>query len=879
MKIILGGDSTRAECSLDQMPMMSWGEALPKYLDQEVEVLNAAQSRNTRSFMKEGHFDTLLKNVSANDIVLLQFGYKDQHPENQLSYSEFTNNLTTMIKEIKKHGGRPILCSPVVGRIDETEAHLTLTDYQPFLKRISQSQEIPFFDLNRYTYYMYQGPDSDTQKFLWLKPEEKYPDGSQDNPSFSKKGAEMIARYVALRLRPYVGEAALFSKYYYGACMYPEVWSEEVFERDVQRMKALGMNFARIGEFIWQRLEPQEGVYDFSTLERALQLYQKYDIDVCLCIPTPTPPRWFTKKYPEAVIKNQDGTTMSHGSRQHVCTNNEDYRRHAYQLTQKIAAFTRKYPNIVMIQLDNEFKCHVDLCYCATCQQRWHQFLQEEYQTVEQMNESWGTRVWSEWYDDFTEVILPLRTPFLHNSSLMNAFRRFTAETLNEFAHDLCHFIRMECTLPITHNTAFGFNLQNEALFADLDVTGFDTYAPADNYPAYTMNLDRWRNIKSNQRELLLLETCTANAGHIENYAEPRPKSFVTSEAFIGYAGNLKVFSFWHFRGHRYGVEQPHSAVVTAWGEPDRGYEEVVEIGKLRAEIQPLLASSEFVPAKIAVMYSDHAKRFFSIENGGIYDHRELFTDFYGSLIRQGIRVEIIPEDSSFEEYDLILVPFVRWISSTVLEKFQKFTAQGGKLILGPLTGDRTRELAWPATNGLDRLGEWLGLHHIQQYLASANGSPILYEGMSESADRLLTVFDCPEDWTSEAVMNQRTIIAKQKKNSGEIIYLGGLPQSLNKSKLWKKFSEKEILPFESDRQWLTVGEGIVKYQRKSGAHIQIWLVNMEAKEAEYQLKKAGYDRLNGQIVEQGSHILPTYAYRIIEWQNESEKTTTGDCL
>ena len=39
----------------------------------------------------------------------------------------------------------------------------------------------------------------------------------------------------------------------------------------------------------------------------------------------------------------------------------------------------------------------------------------------------------------------------------------------------------------------------------------------------------------------------------------------------------------------------------------------------------------------------------------------------------------------------------------------------------------------------------------------------------------------------------------------------------------------------------------------------------MEAKEAEYQLKKAGYDRLNGQIVEQGSHILPTYAYRIIE--------------
>ena len=41
-----------------------------------------------------------------------------------------------------------------------------------------------------------------------------------------------------------------------GVCYYPEHWSEELWNDDATRMKQVGIDFVRIGEFSWSRLEP-----------------------------------------------------------------------------------------------------------------------------------------------------------------------------------------------------------------------------------------------------------------------------------------------------------------------------------------------------------------------------------------------------------------------------------------------------------------------------------------------------------------------------------------------------------------------------------------------------------------------------------------------
>ena len=46
---------------------------------------------------------------------------------------------------------------------------------------------------------------------------------------------------------------------YLGVAYYPEDWPEEEMERDFARMKEIGINVVRIGEFAWSKIEPREG--------------------------------------------------------------------------------------------------------------------------------------------------------------------------------------------------------------------------------------------------------------------------------------------------------------------------------------------------------------------------------------------------------------------------------------------------------------------------------------------------------------------------------------------------------------------------------------------------------------------------------------------
>jgi beta-galactosidase len=77
-----------------------------------------------------------------------------------------------------------------------------------------------------------------------------------------------------------------------GVCYYPEHWSESMWESDAQRMKALGIKQVRIGEFAWSRIEPSPGEFRWEWLDRAIQVLGDQGLEVVMCTPTATPPKW-----------------------------------------------------------------------------------------------------------------------------------------------------------------------------------------------------------------------------------------------------------------------------------------------------------------------------------------------------------------------------------------------------------------------------------------------------------------------------------------------------------------------------------------------------------------------------------------------------------
>ena len=71
-----------------------------------------------------------------------------------------------------------------------------------------------------------------------------------------------------------------------GCCYYPEHWSPEIWQTDVEKMVKAGLTWVRIGEFAWSRLEPQAGHYNWNWLDSSISMLGRAGLKVVLGPPT-----------------------------------------------------------------------------------------------------------------------------------------------------------------------------------------------------------------------------------------------------------------------------------------------------------------------------------------------------------------------------------------------------------------------------------------------------------------------------------------------------------------------------------------------------------------------------------------------------------------
>jgi beta-galactosidase len=122
-----------------------------------------------------------------------------------------------------------------------------------------------------------------------------------------------------------------------GVYYYPEHWDSAQWERDFKKMSEMGFEFTHFAEFAWAQLEPEPGKFDFSWLDRSVELASKYKLKVIMCTSTATPPVWLTRQHPEILSTNEDGTTYDHGSRQHASFSSTFYREYSMKLIEELA--------------------------------------------------------------------------------------------------------------------------------------------------------------------------------------------------------------------------------------------------------------------------------------------------------------------------------------------------------------------------------------------------------------------------------------------------------------------------------------------------------------------------------------------------------------
>lgn len=182
----------------------------------------------------------------------------------------------------------------------------------------------------------------------------------------------------------------------FGADYNPEQWPEAVWDEDVALMKAAGVTMVSVGIFGWAATESAPGSYDFSWLDRVMDLLSANGINACLATMTASPPPWLARMDPSTLPRRADGTVLWPGGRQHYCPSGPVYRSYAAGLVEALAARYASHPALAMWHINNEYGCHVPECFCDVSATAFREWLVQRYGDVDAVNDAWSTTFWSQ---------------------------------------------------------------------------------------------------------------------------------------------------------------------------------------------------------------------------------------------------------------------------------------------------------------------------------------------------------------------------------------------------------------------------------------------------------------------------------------------------
>ena len=116
----------------------------------------------------------------------------------------------------------------------------------------------------------------------------------------------------------------------------------ELVDADLDNIVELGANLIRIGDFAWDRFEPEEGRYEFAFFDEVIQKAKLHGLKVLMCVPTATMPAWLYQKYPEIMNEDEHGYRQPFGARRGYCLNSDIYREKAAALAAAMASVSVK---------------------------------------------------------------------------------------------------------------------------------------------------------------------------------------------------------------------------------------------------------------------------------------------------------------------------------------------------------------------------------------------------------------------------------------------------------------------------------------------------------------------------------------------------------
>ena len=484
-----------------------------------------------------------------------------------------------------------------------------------------------------------------------------------------------------------------FKHMLHGGDYNPDQWQDrpDILNEDMRLMKLAGCNTMSVGIFAWAALEPEEGKYDFSYLDKTINDIYANGGRVVLATPSGARPAWLSKKYPEVLRTREDGIKNTHGNRQNHCYTSPVYREKVTKINRLLAERYANHPAVIAWHISNEYG---GKCYCELCKEAFRGWLKSKYGTLEKLNQQWWTAFWAHTYTDWSQIDPPTSIGETCTHSLEIDWRRFVTDQTADFMKAEIKPLReVNPNIPVTTNMMGLYNgLDYRVLAKELDVISWDSY------PAWTDNesdialasstaLSHDLNRGFKHRPFMLMESTPSHVNwHTYNKLKRPGVHMLSSLQAVAHGSDTVQYFQW--RKSRGSAEKFHGAVVDHVGsENTRTFRDVAALGARLAKLDNIVGTGT---VSHVAMIHDWSNRW-ALENAQGFQkqnkkYKETLYQYYHTLWKRGINTDVIGYEDDFSKYDLIIAPMMYTVSEALIDKIEAYVKAGGTILCTYMT-------------------------------------------------------------------------------------------------------------------------------------------------------------------------------------------------
>jgi len=475
-------------------------------------------------------------------------------------------------------------------------------------------------------------------------------------------------------------------KLLFGAAYYDEYMPYNRLDKDIAMMKSAGINVVRIAESTWSTVEPQEGVYDFSHIDRVLNAMGKAGISVIIGTPTYAVPTWLVKKYPDVLAITPRGQNQ-YGARQNMDITNVHFKQYAERVIRKILEHVKDNPAIIGYQVDNETKAYNTSG--PNVQQLFVEYMKQKYKSLDTINRVFGLDYWSNRinnWEDFPSVNGSI------NASLTSEFSKFQRKLVTDYLAWQVSIVK-EYKKPeqfVTQNFDFEWRGYSYGIQPDvdhfaaakaMDVAGVDIYHPTQDHLTgleISFGGDLARSMKAG-KNYLVIET------EAQGFAQwvPYPGQ-LRLQAFSHLASGANMVSYWHWHSIHNSAETYWKGLLSHDFEPNPTYDEAKTIGVDFNRLSPELVNLQ-KKNQVAILFSNEALtafNAFSFGWGARENYNDILRPYYDALYKTNVGVDFIdPSSKNLESYKMIVVPVLYAAPDSLLNRLNNYVKNGGHIV------------------------------------------------------------------------------------------------------------------------------------------------------------------------------------------------------